>query len=167
MFLNPDDHTAELLRARGITTFAAASPDALRLAFRQAAEATFAEVKARLAAGETVGVETVLSTDKYCALVDQARAEGGRFFLIYVALRSPELACRRVRQRVERGGHDVPVEKIRDRWKRSLERLPWFARRAAKFWVYDNSDAAVEHAPVLLAEGAHGRCVRHHGVSPK
>ena len=124
-------------------------------AYRQtnlvAAEKIFAQVIALLEQGEVVSVETVLSTDKYRHLVERLRREGGSFNLIYVALRSPELSCERVARRVARGGHPVPEEKLPVRWRRSLDHLPWFARQADRFLIYDNSDSDQSIKPPLIA----------------
>jgi predicted ABC-type ATPase len=126
-------------------------------AFIEASDAVFGEVVARLKRGEAVCVETVLSTDKYCPVVNQVAAAGGYFALIYVALRSPQLAAERVANRVRAGGHDVPADKITARWHRSFEWLPWFAARASVFWVFDNSDATPELPPLLIARGVEGK----------
>ena len=112
-------------------------------------------------------METVLSTDKYVPMVEQVLSAGGDFFLIYIALRSPELAVERTRERVRRGGHDVPAEKVRARWRRSLEQLPRFARRATHFWVFDNSNSDPDIAPRLLAEGNAGICLELHDDIPE
>src|SRR3954453_19934714 len=59
-------------------------------------------------------VETVLSSDKYRQRVLNARAIGFSVTMVYVTLRSPELAVKRVKQRFENGGHGVPEDKIRE-----------------------------------------------------
>ena len=157
-FLNADELTRELLRAHGVRDFAEASATMLHQTFVAAAERIFSETESLLRQGKTVCVETVLSTRKYCPLVEAVRDSGGGVFLIYVALRSPELAQARVRERVRLGGHDVPPEKVTTRWHRSLENLAWFAARSTRFWVFDNSDANPETPPQLLAEGSDGFC---------
>jgi predicted ABC-type ATPase len=68
-----------------------------------------------IAAYQTIGVETVLSTEKYRALVLAAKAHGFEVRLIYILLNSVELAVERVRLRVGKGGHDVPTSKIGQR----------------------------------------------------
>lgn len=88
---------------------------------------------------QTVGVETVLSTDKYRNLVDLAIQLGFHVHFVYVILDSPERNVRRVRLRVQKGGHDVPDAKVRERYDRSLQQLPWFLERADQAWVFDNS----------------------------
>jgi len=96
---------------------------------------------ASVAAHQTVGVETVLSTPKYRALVDRAHAEGFAVRLIYVFLESAELNVQRVRQRVKKGGHDVAEASVRDRRRRSFEQLAWFFEHADHVDIYDNSAA--------------------------
>ncbi len=90
---------------------------------------------------QTIGVETVLSTPKYQKLVEHAKRRGFEIWLIYVVLESPELNVERVKIRVRKGGHDVPTEKIVDRYHRSLQQFPWFLEKADKAWVYDNSSS--------------------------
>ena len=94
-----------------------------------------------IAAYQTIGVETVLSTEKYRALVLAAKAHGFEVRLIYILLSSVELAVERVRLRVGKGGHDVPTSKIRRRRERSLRQLPWFLRNSDLAWIFDNSGA--------------------------
>ncbi len=96
-----------------------------------------------LLAGHTVGVETVLSTDKYRRLVSLARDLGYRFQLIYVILDDPLRNVERVAIRTRRGGHSVPKDKIIGRYWRSLSELPWFLAQADDAWLWDNSGATL------------------------
>lgn len=98
-------------------------------------------LEASIRAHQTVGVETVLSTDKYRRLVLAAKKKRFEFRLIYVVLASPDLNVERVRLRVKKGGHDVPEAKIRERWFKSLRQLPWFLEQADRAWMFDNSGA--------------------------
>lgn len=88
---------------------------------------------------QTIGVETVLSTDKYRRLVSKARQKGYEFRFIYVVLDSIDLNVERVRIRVEKGGHAVPEDRIRSRWSRSLAQMPWFLAEADRAWLFNNS----------------------------
>ena len=98
-------------------------------------------LEASISAHQTIGVETVLSTDKYRALVLAAKAHGFEVRLIYILLRSAELSVERVKLRVGKGGHHVPTTKIHQRRKRSLQQLPWFLKNADLAWKFDNSGA--------------------------
>jgi predicted ABC-type ATPase len=119
-------------------------------------------LEASIRAYQTVGVETVLSTDKYRRLVLEAKQRQFEFRLIFVMLASPDLNVLRVRVRVSKGGHDVPETKIRDRWTRSLAQLPWFLDRADQAAIFDNSGAAPrligrkERGAVVIDSGAPG-----------
>jgi len=137
--INPDLLTQRIIDQEGL---------ARDLANREAVERIMAWLEASLKTHHTVGVETVLSTDKYRSLVEAAQARGVEICLVYVMLRSPGLNIERVRMRVARGGHDVPKDKIVARFHRSLTQLPWFLDNADRAYVFDNSGAE----PRLVAE---------------
>lgn len=96
---------------------------------------------ASVAAYQTIGVETVLSSPKYRALVLDAKSKGFSVNFIYVYLDRVELNIARVKQRVEKGGHDVEEAKIRARHKRSIEQMSWFFEASDKAFIYNNSGA--------------------------
>ena len=106
-----------------------------------AVERIYGWLEASIAAHQTIGVETVLSTDKYRKLVLSAKARGFEVRLIYVLLNSLELSVERVKLRVRKGGHNVPRAKIFQRRERSLQQLPWFLKHCDLAWVFDNSGA--------------------------
>ncbi len=93
-------------------------------------------------------VETVLSSSKFEQPVTTAIAAGFMFGFVYVTVRSADVNAARVRNRVARGGHDVPADLIRSRRERSHMAAHWFAQRAHVGLVFDNSAAS----PALLAE---------------
>jgi len=157
-FLNPDDVALDCLRQAGFHGFADAPDRALKEAFRAAANSVLASLIARLEASEAVVVETVLSSGKYQPVVEAVLKRGGFVGLIYVCLDSSETACARVEQRVARGGHAVPRDRIVARWYRSLDNAAWFLSRVSRFWIYDNSDSDPDIAPKLLAVGGRGFC---------
>lgn len=92
-------------------------------------------------AHQTVGVETVLSTGKYRALVKEAKTHGFAVRMIFVFLPDPDLNVERVRVRVLKGGHDVPEDRIRARWIRSFQQFAWFLAEADRVDVFENSGA--------------------------
>ena len=112
-------------------------------------------LEASIRAHQTVGVETVLSTDKYRRLVLDAKQRQFELRLIFVMLSSPDLNVQRVRLRVSKGGHDVPEAKIRQRWTKSLGQLPWFWDQADQAVIYDNSRAV----PRLIGRKQRGTTV--------
>jgi predicted ABC-type ATPase len=136
--INPDLLTARIHEIEGLP---------LAASNLQAVERIMAWLKASLRAHQTVGVETVLSTGKYRQLVSEAKSLRFQVRLTYVILDGPARNVERVRLRVAKGGHDVPEGKIRSRYSRSLEQLPWFLEQADQANIYDNSGAT----PRLIA----------------
>ncbi len=98
-------------------------------------------VEASITVHKTIGVETVLSTDKYRRLVAAAKSLGFSFWLIYVVLDSPERSIERIKLRVAKGGHHVPDDKVRKRYTGSLDQFAWFLDQADRAWIWDNSGA--------------------------
>jgi predicted ABC-type ATPase len=96
---------------------------------------------ASLSVHQSVGVETVLSTNKYRRLVNRAKELGYEIWLLYVILDHPDRNVERVAIRVRKGGHEVDEADIRRRYDRSLGQLPWFLEEADRAWLYDNSGA--------------------------
>lgn len=98
-------------------------------------------LKASIGVHQTIGVETVLSTPKYRPLVSNAKEKGFDVRLIYVFVDTLKRQLDRIRQRVTKGGHDVPRDKVAARRERSFEQLPWFFWEAGQAWILDNSGA--------------------------
>lgn len=154
-FLNPDDVTKQLLLVQGLT-FQTASPDIQLTTFSEAAEAVEADLLASVGRGESIGIETVLSTGKYRRVVEDVHRTGGKVNLIYITVESPAIAVARVAMRFARGGHGVPPHKVSDRYYRSHLNLNWFATNADRFWVIDNSGSDPTVPPTMPAHGAAG-----------
>lgn len=95
--------------------------------------------------------ETTLATRSYAGWLDGLREDGWRINLIFIWLNNPELAVERVRQRVASGGHNIPEESIRRRYRRGVENFFTLYRPLADSWsVYDNSTSP---NPMLIARG--------------
>lgn len=156
-FLNPDDITRAKLIASGYTGFADAPLDVQTKLFFESADQVQEDLEQAINNGNAIGVETVLSSDKYQSLVNRVIELNGQFRLIYITLRSPAISIERVAARVRRGGHGVPEDKIEARFYRSHSNLTWFARRDKSFWVIDNSDSHLLQPPKMLAHGSQGK----------
>ena len=81
------------------------------------------EIEARIAAGEDFAFETTLSGKGYVRLIERLRAEGWTVELYYLALPEVDMSKRRVAERVEHGGHNIPAADIERRFPRSLHNL--------------------------------------------
>jgi predicted ABC-type ATPase len=132
-FINPDALAKRIVDHEGLPL----NPDANLESVRRIERWLHASVDAH----QTVGVETVLATDKYRRLVDRAHEQGFRVGLIYVFLKNADINVARVRDRVAKGGHDVPEASIRSRRSRSFNQLAWFFDNADLVDIFDNSGA--------------------------
>ena len=108
--------------------------------------------------------ETTLGGRTITALLERAAAQGIEVRVWYVGLSSPELHVARVRARVEKGGHDIPEPRIRERYDASRLNLIRLLPRLHELWVYDNSveadpDAGVAPAPRLVLHLRRGAIV--------
>ena len=100
---------------------------------------------------KTFAFETTLATRFYGRWIEELRRQGYNSQLIFLWLRSPELAILRVRERVLSGGHDVPDSVIVRRYTRGLKDFRTIYQPLADVWsVYDNS-ASPE--PTLISGG--------------
>lgn len=83
--------------------------------------------------------ETVMSHPSKVELMARAHDAGYEVTLFFVATSDPEINVRRVENRVSTGGHDVPHDRIRARYWRSLSYLCHAALVADRTVVFDNS----------------------------
>lgn len=83
--------------------------------------------------------ETVLSTDRNLLLLRRAKQQGYFVRGIYVLTSDVEINIARVEAREALGGHGVPEEKIRQRYKRALKLIPQLVEVCDVFHLYDNT----------------------------
>src|SRR5204862_5532815 len=89
---------------------------------------------------ETFALETTLSGLTYVRLFRHAKRRGYTLKLFYLWLPSPDVAIARVRERVRKGGHDVPATDIRRRFGRSLVNLFRYYLPLREMWsLFANS----------------------------
>ena len=106
--------------------------------------------------------ETTLGGRTIAQLLERAAQSGHRLHVWFCGLASPELHLRRVRSRVAHGGHDIPEEKIRERWTGSRQNLIRLLPLIDHLRIYDNSTDAdpaegQRPRPVLLLEMKQGK----------
>jgi len=95
--------------------------------------------------------ETTLSSRTFGPWINDLKKQGYIFHLVFLWLPSEEIAVKRVEERVRLGGHNVPEETIRRRYKKGLENFFLIYKPLSETWrVYDNSDFS---GPELIAEG--------------
>ena len=154
VFFNPDHATREFMGADPTLGLAEANSRA----WRKGKEL----FKRAIARGLDYNFETTLGGNTIPRLLEQAADSGSAIRIWYVGLSSPELHIERVRARVDKGGHDIPEEKIRDRYDRSRLNLVRLLPQLTELVVYDNSaerdpDLNDEPQPLLILRVRHGQ----------
>ena len=103
--------------ARGLSPFA---PETVAI---QAGRIMLQRIEELLPQKVDFAIETTLATRSYVQLVHRAQALGYKVHLIFFFLENEEQAIQRVAQRVRNGGHNIPEEDIRRRFKRGIYNL--------------------------------------------
>jgi predicted ABC-type ATPase len=108
--------------------------------------------------------ETTLGGTTMLRLIAEAASRGIEVHVFYVGLDSADAHIERVRQRVRAGGHDIPEDAIRRRYRHSRLNLVQLLPVLTELRVYDNSataDPAAGQAPepVLVLHMRGGRIV--------
>jgi predicted ABC-type ATPase len=95
--------------------------------------------------------ETTLASRSFVSLIRRLKGEGYTFRLHFLWLPSPEMAIRRVAERVQLGGHSVAEETVRRRYSSGLANFfNLYMPLADKWSFFDNSG---DGGPRLIASG--------------
>jgi predicted ABC-type ATPase len=95
--------------------------------------------------------ETTLASRSLAPWISELIQTGYEFNLVFLWLPSADLAVQRVADRVRLGGHNVPEDTVRRRYKRGLQNFFNLYQPLATAWrMYDNTDAVDMR---LIAEG--------------
>jgi len=142
-FVNADVLAQEL----HIEPYAAARvADAVRLELVKQRESFVFETVFSDPAGEKLG------------FLKSAAQAGYNTILCFIGTAGPEVSEQRVAMRVSQGGHDVPTEKLIQRFPRILANLKAALRELPKVWVFDNNDLRTPYRLVAIFES--GRPVK-------
>ena len=99
-------------------------------------------------------IETVMSHESKLDFMRAARERGYRIYLYYISTSSPEINVGRVATRVLSGGHNVPEDKIKSRYERSLRNLHEAILLSDRAYIFDNSESS--HKWIAEYDGATG-----------
>lgn len=84
--------------------------------------------------------ETTLSGLTYLRLIRQLKRDGYQVHVFFLCVKDVDVALSRVRDRVLKGGHDIPETVIRRRFGRSIQNFFRNYRFLADSWyLFDNS----------------------------
>lgn len=110
--------------------------------------------------------ETTLAARSFARFLTECKDKGYTVNLIYVWLKSPELAISRVAKRVASGGHNIPQNIIQRRYQRGLNNLFELYLPLADRWIiYDNSSQRAKVAekpfvrPIVIYQPNIWQCI--------
>lgn len=140
-FINADEI------AKGLSPF---QPESVAM---QAGRIMLARMDELLQKGETFAFETTLATKSYKQKIEWAQANGYKVTLLFFWLDSPNIAKKRVAQRVAEGGHNIPSQTIERRYHSGITQLiTTYMDMIERYYIFDNS----EGESVLIAEKYEG-----------
>ena len=132
-FINADEI------AKGLSPF---QPESVAM---QAGRIMLARMDELLQKGETFAFETTLATKSYKQKIEWAQANGYEVTLLFFWLDSPNIAKKRVAQRVAEGGHNIPLETIERRYYNGIANLfTIYIDMVDICYIFDNSEGRKE-----------------------
>ena len=132
-FINADEI------AKGLSPF---QPESVAM---QAGRIMLARMDELLQKGETFAFETTLATKSYKQKIEWAQANGYEVILLFFWLDSPNMAKKRVAQRVAEGGHSIPSETIERRYHNGIVNLfAIYIDMVDICYIFDNSEGRKE-----------------------
>ena len=132
-FINADEI------AKGLSPF---QPESVAM---QAGRIMLARMDELLQKGETFAFETTLATKSYKQKIEWAQANGYEVTLLFFWLDSPNMAKKRVAQRVSEGGHSIPSQTIERRYHNGIANLfAIYMDMVDICYIFDNSEGRKE-----------------------
>lgn len=146
-FINAD------LIAQGVSPF---SPESAAI---HAGRLMLDEIRFSMNREVDFGFETTLSGRSHMGVIRQLKEHSYRIHLFYLWVPGVELTLERIRERVSRGGHNVPEVVVLRRFDRSIANFLTHYRALADRWIlFDNSTpslsivASEEEGKLLIIE---------------
>ena len=125
--------------AKGLSPF---KPESVAM---QAGRIMLARMDELLQKGETFAFETTLATKNYKQKIEWAQANDYEVTLLFFWLDSPNMAKKRVAQRVAEGGHSIPSETIERRYHNGIANLfAIYIDMVDICYIFDNSEGRKE-----------------------
>lgn len=94
--------------------------------------------------GKSFNEETTLTGKTILKTIEKAKELGYKIHLYYVGVDNPEIAKKRVKNRVIKGGHNIPEEIIEKRYYESIQNLEKIISKCDSARIYDNTDVYKE-----------------------
>lgn len=89
--------------------------------------------------GKSYSFETVMSHPSKLDEIEDAKKRGFKTYMYFVCIEDPLINISRIENRVEKGGHPVPEEKVIKRYHATLNNLFPALKLVDKAYIFDNS----------------------------
>lgn len=99
--------------------------------------------------GVDFGFETTMSGVTYLKYLKMLKDKGYKINIFFLWIPNAQLAIARVKDRVGKGGHNVPIEDIRRRFNRSMNKFFKEYRLLSDKWILFNN---AETVPKIIAK---------------
>jgi len=130
--------------ARGISPF---NPEKVSI---KAGRIMLSRINELLDKDETFAFETTLSSKYFVRFIKEAKEKGYEVVLLFLMLNNVNLAIKRVKIRVKEGGHNIPIEVIKRRYKNGMKNFfNSYINSVDKWFLVDNSGETFQ----FIAEG--------------
>ena len=116
-----------------------------------AAIAHFLRIK-MLQSDSSFSFESVFSHVSKIQELEDAKNANFKIYLYFISTSNPLINLQRVRNRVENGGHDVPGDKIHDRYLKTMNNLYQAFKLADRAYFFDNSKEKINGSFDFFAE---------------
>ena len=158
-FVNAD------LIAEGMSPF---SPEAAAV---RAGRLVLSEIRFFSQRRTSFAFETTLSGRSNLRLIERLEKSGYKVHIFFLAVSTVDVALSRIKERVLKGGHDVPEAVVRRRFDRSFRNFFVDYRELADFWyLFDNTSTKPAtiafkrgHRTRIIDEGAYQRLIARYG----
>lgn len=140
-FVNAD------LIAQGMSPF---SPEAAAI---RAGRLVISEIRFFSQRKVSFAFETTLSGRSYLQLIQRLKTRGYRVHMFFLFVDGVDVTLSRIKERVLKGGHDVPERVVRRRFDRSIRNFFQEYQRLADSWyLFDNT--AMQPVSIAFKNGA-------------
>lgn len=114
-------------------------------------------IRHALEGGQSFGFETTLSAKTWTRYILKAKELDYTTHLLYITVSDVSICLLRIKERVSRGGHNIPEETVRRRFFRSRSLFYHYYRSLCDDWfVFENSGEAAQ----LIAKKEEGGTIR-------
>jgi len=94
--------------------------------------------------------ESTLSGTAYVSFLKKLKSQGYIVYIFYLWVPKVELSLARIKERVAKGGHNVPVQDVRRRFTKSFNNFQHLYKPLADYWSIINN---AETVPQMVVRG--------------